>query len=415
MPWARIYQADSRDMHEVADESVDLVITSPPYWHIKDYGVPGQIGFGQSLHEYLESLFQVWSEVYRVLRKGRRLCINIGDQFARAKVYGRYKVIPLHAEIIAQAETIGFDYMGAIIWQKKTTMNPSGGANVMGSYPYPPNGIVEIDYEFILLFKKPGPPPKVPREVREASRLTKEEWKTYFSGHWRFGGARQVHHEAVFPAELPRRLIRMFSFVGETVLDPFAGSGTTLEQALLLNRNAIGYEIHPDFIQQIRRRLEHQVGGMFQPDLSFVHRPQNPVVKGSRTYLPRIQDARPFNLPEAITLHPLYRIRGLKDQALLLDSGEQVELLGVEIVDLPGFQAYVQEKLRGKQVFLKEKREGPSCSRAYVYLKNRIFVNQYLLQSGLARPSEEPHPLRMRFLQVYQKAKETSSWQKSGF
>src|SRR6185312_14715765 len=108
-------------------------ITSPPYWQIKDYGAAGQIGFGQSLHDYLLDLSRVWVECFRVLRPGRRLCVNIGDQFARTAVYGRYKIIPLHAEVIAQCECAGFDYLGAIIWQKKTTMNPSGGAVIMGS------------------------------------------------------------------------------------------------------------------------------------------------------------------------------------------------------------------------------------------------------------------------------------------
>jgi DNA modification methylase len=151
---ALIVIGDSRNMVEVADESVDLIVTSPPYWHIKDYGVKGQIGYGQTLYEYLMDLSRVWREAWRVLRPGRRLCINIGDQFARAVIYGQYKVIPLHAEIIAQCEVIGFDYMGAIIWQKKTTMRTTGGAVVMGSFPYPPNGIVELDYEFISVVQK---------------------------------------------------------------------------------------------------------------------------------------------------------------------------------------------------------------------------------------------------------------------
>ncbi|RKY71287.1 MAG: hypothetical protein DRQ24_07730 [Candidatus Latescibacterota bacterium] len=195
---AEITIGDSRQMKEVKNEEIDLTITSPPYWHIKDYRIPGQIGYGQTLHEYLKDLYYVWKECYRVLRKGGRFCLNIGDQFARSIIYGRYKVIPIHAEFIAQCEQIGFDFMGSIIWQKKTTMNTTGGATVMGSFPYPPNGIVEIDYEFIHILKKPGKGKRVSKEIKEASRLTKEEWKEYFSGHWHFGGAKQIGHEAMF-------------------------------------------------------------------------------------------------------------------------------------------------------------------------------------------------------------------------
>lgn len=119
MNWGKIIIGDSRNMSEIDNETIDLIITSPPYWHLKDYGVANQIGYGQTLHEYLKDLYRVWQECFRVLKEGRRLCINIGDQFARSIVYGRYKIIPLHSEIIAQCEDIGFDYMGAIIWQKK--------------------------------------------------------------------------------------------------------------------------------------------------------------------------------------------------------------------------------------------------------------------------------------------------------
>ena len=124
--WAKVIIGDSRRMVEVDDASVQLIVTSPPYWHIKDYGAENQIGYGQSLHEYLKDLYRVWKECYRVLEPGRRLVVNIGDQFARSIIYGRYKIIPLHAEVIAQCEEIGFDYMGSIIWQKKTTMNTTG-------------------------------------------------------------------------------------------------------------------------------------------------------------------------------------------------------------------------------------------------------------------------------------------------
>jgi DNA modification methylase len=257
--WGLIINGDSREMKEVKDSSIDLIVTSPPYWNIKDYGVKEQIGYNQPLNEYFDDLHKVFSECYRVLKPGRRMCINIGDQFARATDYGRYKVIPLHAEVIVRCEQIGFDYMGAIIWQKKTTMNPTGGATVMGSYPYPPNGMIEIDYEFILIFKKPGKPEKVPKEIKEQSKLSKEEWKEYFSGHWKIPGARQYEHQAMFPEEIPRRLIKMYSYINDVILDPFLGSGTTAKVALELQRNFIGYEINSAFIPIIMNKISKSV------------------------------------------------------------------------------------------------------------------------------------------------------------
>ena len=253
--WGIIINSDSREMREVKNSSIDLIVTSPPYWNIKDYGVKEQIGYNQPLNEYFDDLQKVFSECYRVLKPGRRMCVNIGDQFVRATDYGRYKLIPLHAELIVRCERIGFDYMGSIIWQKKTTMNTTGGAIVMGSYPYPPNGMIEIDYEFILIFKKPGKSEKVAKEIKEKSKLTKEEWKEYFSGHWRIPGVRQKEHQAMFPEEVPKRLIKMYSYVNDTVLDPFLGSGTTAKVALELQRNVIGYEINPTFIPIIQNKI----------------------------------------------------------------------------------------------------------------------------------------------------------------
>jgi len=132
-----IINGDSRCMKELEDKSVHLVITSPPYWQLKDYGSDEQIGFNDSYESYINNLNLVWKECYRVLNNGCRLCINIGDQFARSVYYGRYKVIPIRTEIIKFCESIGFDYMGAIIWQKKTTTNTTGGASIMGSFPFP--------------------------------------------------------------------------------------------------------------------------------------------------------------------------------------------------------------------------------------------------------------------------------------
>ena len=146
--------------------------------------------------------------------------------------------------------------MGAIIWQKVTTVHTTGGATIMGSFPYPRNGIVKIDYEFILLFRKLGKAPPVSKERKEQSRLSTEDWNQYFYGHWNFPGEKQQEHLAVFPEELPRRLIRMFSFVGETVLDPFLGSGTTTLAARKLGRNSVGYEINQEFLPLIRSKTE---------------------------------------------------------------------------------------------------------------------------------------------------------------
>jgi site-specific DNA-methyltransferase (adenine-specific) len=168
----KIIIGDSRNMRELKDGSVHLIITSPPYWQLKDYGHSNQIGFDDSYENYINNLNLVWNECYRVLHDGCRLCVNIGDQFARSVYYGRYKIIPIREEIIRFCETVGFDYMGAVIWQKVTTCNTTGGATIMGSFPYPRNGIIKLDYEFILIFKKLGNPPKVSIEAKEKSKMT---------------------------------------------------------------------------------------------------------------------------------------------------------------------------------------------------------------------------------------------------
>lgn len=251
----RVIIGDARVMPEIADRSVELVVTSPPYWQLKDYGSRKQIGFDDTYEEYINNLNLVWGECARILRDGCRLCVNIGDQFARSVYYGRYKIMPIRTEIIRFCETIGFDYMGAIIWQKVTTCHTTGGATIMGSFPHPRNGILKLDYEFILVFKKPGLPPKVGKSIKEQSALSIEEWNRYFAGHWNFPGLKQEKHLAMFPEELPRRLIKMFCFVGETVVDPFLGSGTTSLAAKNLRRNSIGYEINPDFIELIKEKI----------------------------------------------------------------------------------------------------------------------------------------------------------------
>ena len=143
-----LINGDSRNMSHIQNESVHLIVTSPPYWQLKDYGSDNQIGFNDTYESYINNLNLVWKECHRILIQGCRLCVNIGDQFARSAYYGRYKVVPIHSEIIRFCETIGFDYMGSIVWQKPTSMHTTGGEKVMGSYPYPRGGIIKIDDAF---------------------------------------------------------------------------------------------------------------------------------------------------------------------------------------------------------------------------------------------------------------------------
>ena len=403
----KIINGDSRIMAELEDKSVDLVITSPPYWQLKDYGTENQIGYNDSYEEYINNLNLVWKESYRVLNNGCRLCVNIGDQFARAVYYGRYKVIPIRTEIIKFCEAIGFDYMGAIIWQKKTTSNTTGGASLMGSYPTPRNGILSIDYEFILLFKKLGTPIRPSREIKEQSKMTKEEWKTYFDGHWNFGGARQDGHIAVFPEELPKRLIKMFSFVGDTVLDPFLGSGTTSLAAKKLNRNSVGYEINPEFIPYIERKLEINQGDIFNSEYSFIKQEKiNIDFKNEIEKQPYIfKDFHHFNKKidpkklqfgskidqnSSVKREDYFSVKEIISPELVrLNNDLIVRLIGVKEKKEANGKAieFLQLKTKGQKVFLKydeTKHDDKNHLLVYLYLKNKTFLNAHLIKNGFA-------------------------------
>ncbi len=393
-------------MAELKDKSVHLVITSPPYWQLKDYGSENQIGYNDSYEEYINNLNLVWKECYRVLNNGCRLCVNIGDQFARAVYYGRYKVIPIRTEIIKFCEAIGFDYMGAIIWQKKTTSNTTGGASLMGSYPTPRNGILSIDYEFILLFKKLGTPIKPNRELKEQSKMTKEEWKEYFAGHWNFGGTKQDGHIAMFPEELPKRLIKMFSFVGDIVLDPFLGSGTTSLAARNLNRNSVGYEINLDFIPYIKRKLDVNQGSIFNTDYSFIKQEMtNPDFKREIEELPYIfKDFHEFDKktdPKKLQFgskidqngpsrrEEYYSVKEIITPELIkLNNDLLVRLIGVKEKKQLNRRAieFLHLKTKGQKVFFKYdeiKHDDNNHLMVYLYLKNKTFLNAHLIKNGL--------------------------------
>ena len=242
----KIYGSTAESMSELDDESVHLIVTSPPYWNIKDYGSDEQIGFHDSLADYLERLKSVWQECYRVLKPGCRMVINIGDQYHRATDGRPYQITPLNAHVInsvLDSTSRNMLFLGNIIWQKISNTETSGGASVMGSYGRPRNGYVSYDYEYISIFRKPGSDPSAPKELVEADEISLDEWRELFSGHWNFTGANQEEHPAPFPDELPRRILRMFSFSGDVVLDPFLGSGTTTKVADEMNRSSVGYEI----------------------------------------------------------------------------------------------------------------------------------------------------------------------------
>lgn len=403
----KIVIGDSRKMKEVSDESVHLVITSPPYWQLKDYGNGKQIGFNDSYERYINNLNLVWKECHRVLHPGCRLCVNIGDQFARSVYYGRYKVIPIRTEITKFCEVIGFDYMGAIIWQKVTTCNTTGGATIMGSYPYPRNGIIKIDYEFIFIFKKYGYPPKVSREIKEQSKLSQEEWNQYFNGHWNFSGEKQDGHLAMFPVELPRRLIKMFSFVEDIVLDPFLGSGTSSLAAKNLGRNSIGYEINEDFLPVIKSKLSIQQESLFHQarieiikqneyqsdaDQSMMELPyifKDPIKFDKKIDPKKLKFGSKIDDSKNQKREVYYSVKEiLSPEIIVLDNEIKFRLLGIKEKKESNEEAlkFLREKLKKMKVFIKYdsiKYDKAGNLIGYLYLQNKTFINAHMIKTKL--------------------------------
>lgn len=422
----KIINGDSRHMAELPDNSVHLALTSPPYWQLKDYGSSDQIGFHDSYENYINNLNLVWKECYRTLHNGCRLCVNIGDQFARAVYYGRYKVIPIREEIIKFCENIGFDYMGAIIWQKVTTSNTTGGGVQMGSYPYPRNGILKLDYEFILTFKKLGDAPKPTKEQKELSKMTAQEWNTFFAGHWNFAGARQDNHIAMFPEELPKRLIKMFAFVGDTVLDPFTGSGTTNLAAKNLGRNSVGYEINPEFIPVIKQKLSANQKDIHNTGFEFLK--QQAV---SIDFAKEIEKF-PYIFKDAHTLNKKIDVKKLQfgskidknsstkreefftvkevisPEIIRLSNDLTIKLIGIKEDPIINGEAtkFLTDKTKGKRVFLKYdtvKYDSNNNLMCYLYLENKTFINAHLIKNGLVQvDSISDYKYKDKFLNLFQ-------------
>ncbi len=282
----------------------------------------------------------------------------------------------------------------------------------MGSFPYPRNGILKLDYEFILLFKKQGNPPKPTREQKEGSMISKEDWNTYFSGHWYFGGAKQEGHIAMFPEELPARLIKMFSFKGDTVLDPFLGSGTTSMAARNLGRHSIGYEINKDFIPVIRKKLQIEQADLYGTEYIFLKDYIKTDLDEEIKKLPYIfKDPHKFDKKidpkklqfgsrideNSVEREEYYSVKEVISPELIrLNNGLLVRLIGVkENKELDGLAVhFITEKTKGQKIFLKfdhQKYDNENHLLCYVYLKNKTFLNAHLIKEGLVEVDHSIH------------------------
>ncbi len=258
----RIYCGDARIMDELGSEpGIHLVVTSPPYWTLKEYNgrtTADQLGSVDDYDGFLDELESVWKRCFDLLVPGGRMCVIIGDVCLSRKKTGRHHVMPLHADISVRARQLGFDYLTPIYWSKianASTEVEGNGAPFLGK-PYEPNAIIKNDVEYILIFRKPGGYRHPTEEQRELSVIEKKDHEKWFQPVWTdIPGEYRKDHPAPFPKELAFRLISMFSFVGDTVLDPFSGTGTTTAAAIDAHRSSVGYEIEREYIEIQRVRF----------------------------------------------------------------------------------------------------------------------------------------------------------------
>lgn len=253
-----LFHGDARDLSFIPDNSVHLVLTSPPYWNLKAYERgENQLALIGDYQTFVDELSRVWRECYRILVPGGRLVCVVGDVCLSRRQYGKHAVMPLHADIAVSCRKIGFDNLNPILWHKIS--NARFEANTSSSFlgkPYEPNAIIKNDVEYILMQRKPGGYRKPTEEQRERSMIRKEDFQSWFSQIWELPGAStKKGHPAPFPLELASRLVQMYSFVDDTVVDPFCGSGTTMLAALQCGRNSIGVETESKYCEDILARL----------------------------------------------------------------------------------------------------------------------------------------------------------------
>jgi DNA modification methylase len=261
----RLINGDARDLSFLDDGSIHLVVTSPPYWNLKRYNEnPEQLGHINDYESFLGEIEKVWREVFRVLVPGGRLVCVVGDVCVSRRKFGRHLVFPLHADICVICRKIGFDNLNPIIWHKiaNASFEVENGSKFLGK-PYEPNAIVKNDMEFILMQRKPGGYRKPTEEQRKLSKIDKKDFGAWFQQIWTITGASTRNHPAPFPLELASRLIRMFSFHGDTVLDPFCGTGTTMIASLRHGRNGIGIDIDLEYCRMAARYLKKESSNLF--------------------------------------------------------------------------------------------------------------------------------------------------------
>lgn len=276
-PRIQLRRGDARDLSWIPDASVHLVVTSPPYWNLKEYrDGAGQMGHIDDYAQFLGELDRVWRHAYRVLVPGGRLVCVVGDVCLARKEHGRHLVVPLHADIVVRCREAGFDNLNPILWYKVANIDYEGeGAGILGK-PYEPNAIIKSDVEYILLQRKPGGYRSPTEEQRQRSRISKTNFTEWFQQLWRISGATDPVHPAPFPLVLADRLVRMFSFWGDTVLDPFAGTGTTLLAAARADRDAIGVEVDPVYFD-LAVRTARSAGDLFLQPVVEVSSPGSPL------------------------------------------------------------------------------------------------------------------------------------------
>lgn len=263
----RLVMGDAHNLSFLPDSSIHLVVTSPPYWKLKRYNENlNQLGHVQDYEEFVGELEKVWKEAFRTLVPGGRLVCVVGDVCLSRRENGRHVVMPLHSDISVTCRKIGFDNLNPIIWHKISNANyeVNNGSKFLGK-PYEPNAIIKNDIEFILMQRKPGGYRKPTEEQRRLSKIDKVEYGKWFRQIWSLTGASTRQHPAPYPLELANRLVRMFSFHGDTILDPFAGTGTTLVAALRAERNSIGVEIDQEYCKMAAQRLRDESNNLFSP------------------------------------------------------------------------------------------------------------------------------------------------------